>query len=84
MASTPENPESKPKGGLMGMFGKVKDAVSNAVPGNLSMDEIKKKVKSQAESVSASVSDNIKKVDLNKMADKVKDSVNKKKDDPKP
>lgn len=76
MSSTPETPESKPKSGFMGMLGKVKDAVSNAMPSEATMDEFKQKVKSQAESVSASVSENIKKVDMNKISDKIKDTVN--------
>ncbi len=79
MTSTPETPESKPKGGFMGMLDKVKSAVSNAVPSNISMEDIKnkvKEVKAQAESASASMAENIKKVDIDKISNKIKDTVN--------
>ena len=75
MTSTPETPESKPKGGFMGLLGQVKSAVSKAVPGNISIEDIKNKVKAQADSVSSSVNENLKKVDMNKMTDKIKGSL---------
>lgn len=80
MTSTPENPESKPKSGFMGMLGKVKSAVSNAMPSDATMDDLKNKVKAHAESVSASVTENMKKVDMDKISNKIKDTVNSVKD----
>ena len=80
MTSTPETPESKPKSGFMGILDKVKEAVSNAMPSDATMEEFKQKVKTQAESVSASVTENIKKVDIDKISNKIKDTVNSVKD----
>lgn len=74
MTSTPETPESKPKGGFMGMLGKVKSAVSNIVPDNMSMDNIKQKIKTQADVVSAKVNENIKNIDMTKITDKIKET----------
>lgn len=80
MTSNPETPESKPKSSFMGMFDKVKEAVSNAMPSDATMEEFKQKVKTHAESVSATVSENIKKVDIDKISNKIKDTVNSVKD----
>lgn len=73
--TNPETPESKPKSGFMGMFDKVKEAVSNAMPSDATMDEFKLKVKTQAGVLSDNISENIKKIDVDKISDKIKESV---------
>jgi FtsZ-binding cell division protein ZapB len=70
---TPGTPESKPKSGFMGMLDKMKTAVTNIVPDNMSMENIKQKVKDQAESVSAKV----KNIDMTNISNKIKETSDK-------
>ncbi len=74
MTPTPETPKDKPKAGFMNLIHKLKSAVSNAVPNNLSINDLK----NLSNDIQKNVSENIKKVDLTKITDninKIKDSV---------
>lgn len=82
MASTPNNPnnpESKPKSTFSDLVDRIKSTVVKILPSDTSMDNIKKSVKSHAETMSSTLTENFKKVDsLSKISDqfdKMKESV---------